>query len=511
MKKVINRVFKTYYNIRGARLNYSISNAEKVQSSLLDYLIDSGSITEFGKLHNFEEIETYDDFKDQVPISNYNDLFPFIERMMNGERDVLWPGRINWFSKSSGTTNAKSKFIPVSHENLENCHIKGNWNTMNFFYDQREDAKQFECRSIVMGGSLHPYKHNNETLIGDVSAIMLKNMPNFAWAFMSPGIEVCLMENFEEKIERMAQITSKQRDIVMIGGVPTWTVVLFKRILEITGAKNMLEVWPEFQVYIHGGVSFLPYEAQFKAFFPGDQVDYLEVYNASEGFFAAQNDFSTKDMALFVDSGIFYEFMPKEDVGLAKPRIFRLGEVELDKDYAMMITTNSGLWRYAIGDCVRFTSLHPYKIKIIGRTKQYINVFGEELMVENTDRALSEICMKHGVSARDYTVGPIFLDEDQKGGHEWFVEFDHEPKDLKSFVADLDQRLQELNSDYEAKRFKNMALECLKLQSLPEGTFNEWLRAKGKFGGQHKVPRLSNSREYVESISSYVIGEELNG
>jgi hypothetical protein len=508
MKKVINKVFKTYYNIRGARLNYSIFNAEKVQSALFDYLIDCGQSTKFGAEHGFDKIHSYEDFKSRVPISDYTDIFPYIERMMDGERDVLWPGRINWFSKSSGTTNAKSKFIPVSQENLENCHIKGNWNTMTFFYDQREDAKQFECRSIVMGGSLHPYKNNSDTLVGDVSAIMLKNMPNFAWAFMSPGMEVCLMDNFEEKIERMAQITAKQRDIVMIGGVPTWTVVLFKRILEITGASNMLEVWPEFQVYIHGGVSFLPYEAQFKAFFPSKHVDYLEVYNASEGFFAAQNDFSTKDMALFVDSGIFYEFIPKEDFGKSNPRVYKLGEVELDVDYAMIISTNSGLWRYAIGDCVRFTSLHPYKIKITGRTKQYINVFGEELMVENTDRALSEICSEYGISALDYTVGPVFLEGDHKGGHEWLIEFDKEPLDLELFASKLDKRLQELNSDYEAKRFKNMALECLKLKSLPLGTFNNWMRIKGKYGGQNKVPRLSNSREYLESISELLLSQK---
>ena len=273
----------------------------------------------------------------------------------------------------------------------------------------------------------------------------------------------------------------------------------------------MLEVWPEFQVYIHGGVSFLPYESQFKTFFPGEQVDYLEVYNASEGFFAAQNDFSTKDMALFVDSGIFYEFMPIEEIGKPSPKVYRLGEVELDKDYAMLISTNSGLWRYSIGDCIRFTSLDPFKIKITGRTKQYINVFGEELMVENSDRALTEVCLEFGVSARDYTVGPIFLDGDKKGGHEWLVEFDSKPADMQSFIERLDKRLQELNSDYEAKRFKNMALECLTLNSLPDGTFNNWLRLNGKFGGQHKVPRLSNNRKYVESISKYVFDQKLDG
>jgi len=511
MKKVINKVFKTYYNIRSSRLNYSISNAEKVQESLLEYLIDQGRYTQFGHQHNFQGIHTYEDFKKLVPISSYTDLYPYIERMMDGERNVLWPGRINLFSKSSGTTNAKSKFIPVSQENLENCHIKGNWNTMTFFYDQREDAKQFECRSIVMGGSLQSYKNSKDVQVGDVSAIMLQNMPNFAWAFMSPGIEVCLMENFEKKIERIAQITAKQSDIVMIGGVPTWTVVLFKRILEITGAKNMLEVWPEFQVYIHGGVSFLPYEDQFKAFFPSDQVDYLEVYNASEGFFAAQNDFSTKDMALFVDSGIFYEFIPTEDIDKEHPRVFKLGEVELDKDYAMLITTNSGLWRYSLGDCIRFTSLHPYKIKITGRTKQYINVFGEELMVENTDRALSEICNEFGVIVKDYTVGPIFLEGDCKGGHEWLIEFEVEPNDLQLFREKLDQRLQLLNSDYEAKRFKNMALECLNLVSLPKGSFNNWMRKNGKYGGQNKVPRLSNSRKYVESIKEQLLSQNFNG
>ena len=505
MKKVINRFFKTYYNIRSYRLNLALSNAVEVQQDLLLQLLEKGAATEYGMKHGFSSIETYEDYKRSVPINTYTDLFPYIDRMMYGEPNVLWPGKTQWFSKSSGTTNDKSKYIPVSRENLENCHIKGNWNTMTFFYEQREDAKQFECRSIVMGGSLHPFPKHPATSIGDVSAVMLKNMPNFAWAFMSPGMEVCLMDNFEDKIERMAQITSKQRDIVMIGGVPTWTVVLFNRILEITGKSNMLEVWPEMQVYIHGGVSFLPYEAQFKKFFPGKQVNYLEVYNASEGFFAAQNDFSVKDMALFVDSGIFYEFIPVEELDDEDASVCDLSGVKLGVDYAMLISTNSGLWRYMIGDCVRFTSLDPFKIKITGRTKQYINVFGEEVMVENTDRALYEVCKQTGASVSDYTVGPIFIEGEKKGGHQWLVEFGEHPKDLNEFVFLLDERLKSLNSDYEAKRFNDMALECLKLEAVPNGTFNEWLRSKGKYGGQNKVPRLSNDRKYLDSIREFYL------
>ncbi len=505
MKKVINRVFKTYYTIRSTRLNYALNHAERVQQSILEELISKGKFTLYGQQYQFDQIKSYQEFKQLVPISSYTDLFPYIDRMMKGEKDVLWPGQIQWYSKSSGTTNAKSKYIPVSKENLENCHIRGNWNTMTFFYDQREDAKQFEARSIVMGGSLHPFEQYKDTQIGDVSAIMLKNMPNFAWAFMSPGMEVSLMTNFEEKIERMAQITSQQRDIVMIGGVPTWTVVLFKRILELTGASNMLEVWPDFQVYIHGGVSFLPYEEQFKSFFPGKQVDYLEVYNASEGFFAAQNDFSSKDMALFVDSGVFYEFIPVEDLDKENPSAYCLEEVELGKDYAMVISTNSGLWRYIIGDCVRFTSLAPYKIQITGRTKQFINVFGEELMVENAERALAEVCKEFDVLVRDYTVAPIFLEGDNKGGHEWLIEFEGGFIDKAQFEQALDLKLQSLNSDYEAKRFNDMAMEQLKLHLLPAGSFDRWMRKREKFGGQNKVPRLSNSREHLESILELLV------
>ena len=424
--------------------------------------------------------------------------------MMKGESDVLWNGRVKWFSKSSGTTSEKSKFIPVSKENLNQCHIKGNWDAMTFFYDQRSDARQFECKSIVMGGSMSRYPDHSKTLIGDVSAIMMHNMPNVAKPFFTPDLQTAMMADLEAKIEKIAQITSQQKDIVLIGGVPTWTIVLFRRILELTGKDNILEVWPDLQGYIHGGVSFLPYASQFEEFLPGNQVSYQEVYNASEGFFAAQADFEVKDMTLLLDNGVFYEFVPMSEIDKENPTVLQLGEVECGIDYAMLISTNSGLWRYKIGDCIQFTSLYPYKIKISGRTKQYINVFGEELMVHNADKALSICCKELDAEVEEYTAGPIYFQGNGKGGHEWIIEFKKPPLDAAVFARLLDETLQAINSDYEAKRTAGMALEQLSLRVVPIGTFKDWMKSRGKFGGQNKVPRLSNNRKYIDMLNYFL-------
>ncbi len=475
----------------------------EVQNRLLIDLINKAKNTEWGKKYQYESIIYPHQFSERVPLQDYESLKPYITRMMSGEKDVLWGGRIEWFSKSSGTTSDKSKYIPVSAENLKECHIRGSWDTMTFFYDQRKDAKQFECKNLLMGGSFKTYPRNEMTKIGDVSAIMIHNMPRVAYPFITPDFEVALLDDFEEKIGRMAEIVSKEKDLVTIGGVPTWTIVLFKKILELTGKDNMLEVWPNLQAYIHGGVSFLPYREQFRKYLPSDSISYIEVYNASEGFFAAMNDIGSDDMLLLLDNGVYYEFVPMVEWKGRKSKAIPLEEVEVGKNYALVISTNSGLWRYIIGDTVEFTSVNPYKIKITGRTKQFINVFGEEVMVHNTDEAIAITCNQTGAVVSEYTAAPIFLNGSGKGGHEWLIEFEKKPEDVQKFSALLDSNLQKLNSDYEAKRYRNLALEQLVMHPVPPGTFYNWLKAKKRYGGQHKVPRLSNTRDYLEEILKF--------
>ncbi len=509
MKKWVNRAFHHYYAHRYARFEHFAQHPKRVQLNVLTSLVEACKHTEWGRSHNFKNIKTAADFAANIPVQDYESLKPYIERMMHGEKDILWSGRINRYSKSSGTTSDRSKYIPVSDQNLKKNHIRGTWDTMTSLYHLRPDAKQFECKSLLMGGSLEPYAPHPDTVRGDISAIMLENMPWVARPFFSPDFETAMMPDFEEKIERMAQITAKE-NIVMAGGVPTWTLVLFRRILEITGAAHIKEVWPNFQAYIHGGVSFTPYREQFKKYLPGGDVTYLEVYNASEGFFAVQTDLATEDMLLLLDNGVYYEFIPRCEMHQENPQTVPLWEVEAGEDYAMLISTNGGLWRYNIGDTVTFTSVNPYKIKITGRTKQFVNVFGEEVMVDNTDEAVARTCEATGAQVLDYTVAPIFIEGKNKGGHEWLIEFAVEPPDTKKFARLLDKNLQDINSDYAAKRYRNMALKSLTLRDLPRNTFDKWLKSKGKYGGQNKVPRLSNSRKYLEEILEFYDGERVS-
>ncbi len=503
MRKWINSAFHFYFRHRIRRIERYMQHPVAVQEEVWWELIQAARYTEWGRRYNYRKLRNPKEYAAVVPVNDYEALKPFIQRMMMGEKDVLWNGQVKWFSKSSGTTSDKSKFIPVSRENLRACHIRGTWDTMNLFYHNRPDAKQFECKSLLMGGSLTPYSDYPRTMIGDVSAIMIHNMPTIARPFFTPDFETALMAEWEEKLERTALLCSQDPSMVMIGGVPTWTVLLLRRILELTGKKHLLEVWPDFQLYIHGGVSFTPYKKQFEAFFPSDQVSYQEIYNASEGYFAIQNDPASDDMLLLLNNGIFYEFLPVDEWGSAHPKTIGLAEVETGKNYALVITTNSGLWRYLVGDTVTFTSTAPYKIRITGRTKQFVNAFGEEVVVENTDRALAITCRQTDATVTEYTVAPIYFQGSGKGGHEWLIEFEKAPHDLGQFMRRLDCNLQEINSDYEAKRYKSMALEQLQMKVLPKGTFHNWLRSKGKLGGQHKVPRLANHRKYVDEILDF--------
>ncbi len=503
MRKLANRLFKWYLGQRLARIHRFMNNPREVQLDWFRNLLMNASETEWGRKYKYRKIKSPEQFARRVPVQDYETLKPWIERMMMGQRDVLWNGRVQYFSKSSGTTSDRSKFIPVSYQNLRLCHKRGSWDTMTLFYHLRPDAKQFEKRSLLMGGSLSRFEPYPKTWVGDVSAVMINQIPFFVRPFTTPDFETTLMSDFEEKIERMAKISSKH-DVVSIGGVPTWTVVLFRRMLEITGKPNILEIWPNLQVFIHGGVSFLPYREQFRQFLPSEQVSYQEIYNASEGYFAIQNDFGSDDMLLLLDNGIYYEFLPMEEWHAESPRAIPIWEVEEGKNYAIVISTNAGLWRYTPGDTVMFTSLSPYKIKITGRTRQYINAFGEEVMVENADRALAETCKTTGAVVAEYTVAPVYFKGSGKGGHEWLVEFEKEPQNLEEFSYLLDKNLQRINSDYEAKRYHGMALEQLYLHAMPRGTFLNWMRKRGKFGGQNKVPRLSNERRYVEEVLAFV-------
>jgi len=469
-----------------------------VQNELLLSLVNQAQNTEFGKKHGFSSIKKYDDFAKQVPLNTYEEFEPLIERARKGEQNVFWPTPIKWFAKSSGTTNAKSKFIPVSPEALENCHFKAGKDMLCLYLNNNEDSQLFTGKSLRLGGSKQLYEDNN-TIFGDLSAIIIDNLPFWAEFSSTPSNKVSLMNEWNEKMLAIVEET-RNVNVTSFAGVPSWMLVLFNKVLEQTRKDNLLEVWPNVEVYFHGGVSFEPYREQYKKLFPSETFRYYEIYNASEGFFGIQDRNDFNDLLLMLDYGIFYEFIPMETFGTSNQKIIPLSEVELNKNYAMVISTNSGLWRYLIGDTVRFTSLLPYRIKVSGRTKHHINVFGEELMVENTDKALALTADKFKVEIVEYTAAPIFMEGKEKGAHEWIIEFKNPPEDIEEFAEALDLNIQSLNSDYEAKRYNSMTLNRLKLHLANPNLFYGWLRDKDKLGGQNKIPRLSNDRHYLEEL-----------
>jgi hypothetical protein len=419
--------------------------------------------------------------------------------MLSGEQNILWPSEIKWFAKSSGTTNDRSKFIPVSEESLEECHFKGGKDLLSMYCNNRPDTRIFTGKCLVLGGSHQINQLNADSCFGDLSAVLIKNLPFWAEFYRTPDMSIALMDNFEEKVEKMAQATIDV-NVTNISGVPTWNIVLAKRILEITGKDNLLEVWPNLEFYFHGAVNFNPYREQFKKLIPSDNMYYLETYNASEGFFGIQDQSDSEEMLLMLDYGIYYEFLPMEDLHKENPKTLRLDQVELHKNYALIISTNAGLWRYMIGDTIKFTSLSPHRIQITGRTKHFINAFGEELIIDNAEKGLSKACKETGAIIRDYTACPIYFKGNEAGGHEWIIEFEKKPDNLERFTDLMDQTLREINSDYDAKRFKDMALGRPLVHLAPDGTFYEWMKGRGKLGGQHKVPRLANDRAYVDEI-----------
>ena len=476
------------------------------QQTVFRSLIGRGRRTEWGRKWGYNAIDSVRAFQEQVPISGYEDLFPYIERVMKGEQNILWPSPIRWFSKSSGTTNARSKFIPVSSEALDDCHIKGGKDMMALYVANRPDTRVFEGKGVSIGGSLHPNPYGRDSATGDISAVVMKNLPVWGQIIRTPPLEVALMDEWEAKIDRMAQLTA-QENVTSILGVPTWTMVLIQRILDQTGKESILDVWPNFELFVHGAVAFQPYRSLFsEQVFGGHPVGFQEVYNASEGYFAIQDDMTRpNEMMLMPDYGIFYEFVPVEEADQPFPKAYTIEEVELNRNYALIISTNAGLWRYRIGDTVRFTSLYPHRIRVSGRTKHFINAFGEEVIVENAETAITQACQATGAVIADYTAGPVYMQHNRltghrQGGHEWVIEFSREPSSLSQFTQILDATLRQVNSDYDAKRYRDMALVMPVVHSVPAGTFYAWMRQRGKVGGQHKVPRLSNSREYVDDL-----------
>jgi hypothetical protein len=497
---IVNSIASWVLKQRIHQIELFLKYPNEVQEELLMNLIRASESTVLGKEYDFSTMKSYTTFSERIPVQAYEGHEPLIEQTRQGTQNIFWNTPIKWFAKSSGTTNAKSKFIPVSTEALENCHYKGSKDLLCLYLNNNENSQLFTGKSLRLGGSRQIYQDNN-SFFGDLSAILIENMPIWAEFSSTPSSKVSLMSEWEAKIPAIINETI-QENVTSFAGVPSWMLVLLNKVLETTAKTNLLEVWPNLEVYFHGGVSFDPYREQYKNILPNKEFKYYEIYNASEGFFAIQDQNDSNDLLLMLDYGIFYEFIPMDTFDTPQQKVIRLAEVELNKNYAVVITTNSGLWRYLIGDTVRFTSLNPYRIRVTGRTKHFINVFGEELMVENTDMAIAKACQSTGCEILDYTVAPVFMEGKEKGAHEWMIEFKNPPKKLAEFRNALDHALQSLNSDYEAKRHNNMTLNPLVINVARTNLFYDWLKEKDKLGGQHKIPRLSNSRDYLEKLKA---------
>jgi hypothetical protein len=496
--KLLSPAISTLARLRSWRIDAWMHHPISAQREVLQDLVTAGQYTEIGRKYDFSKLFNTKTFKQAIPIHEYDDLKPYVERIMAGEQNILWNTPINWFAKSSGTTSDKSKFIPVSQESLVDGHYKAAKDILSLYYMQHPESDLLTGKGLVIGGSHTVSSLHDEAFFGDLSAVLMQNTPFWGNWIRTPELKIALMDEWENKIEMLAT-TTMQENVTSVSGVPTWTLVLFQRILELTGKQNMKEVWPSLELYMHGGVSFHPYKEQFKKLIGGD-VQYLEMYNASEGFFAAQDKPNSEGMLLFLDHGIFYEFMPIEEYGKEEPQTIGLKDVELGKLYAPVISTNGGLWRYLIGDTITFTSLKPFRIKVSGRLKLFINAFGEELIIENAEKAMAEACKETDAIVIDYTAGPVYFSDNGNGAHEWLVEFEKEPNNIEKFSTVLDEALKKQNSDYEAKRYKGIALREPLVRPLPNGHFNKWLKTKNKLGGQHKVPRLSNDRIILEEI-----------
>lgn len=495
---LINSVISWFMKKRMHQIELFMKYPHDVQDEWFKKLISAGRQTEYGKKYDYTSINNYSDFIQRVPISDYEHLKPYIERLRKGEQNLLWNSEIKWFAKSSGTTSDKSKYIPVSQEALDECHFKGGKDLLSIYCNNNPDTQVFSGKLLGMGGTHFSDNPEIGSFVGDVSAIIMENLPAWIELIRTPGLSVALMNEWEEKIEKIATITSNE-NVTNLTGVPSWTLVLLKRILQNTGKNDIKEVWPNLEVFVHGGVSFLPYKSQFEKLISGP-MNYIETYNASEGFFGIQDRNQADDMLLMLDYGIFYEFIPLNDLGQSLQQAVPLHEVKTNVNYAILITTNAGLWRYQIGDTIVFTSTDPYRIKITGRTVNFINAFGEELIIDNALKALQIACEKTGAMLNEFTAAPVYFGENSSGAHEWLMEFEKEPDNIAYFTEVLDNALKALNSDYEAKRYHNMILEEPLIRVLPKGTFYNWLKKNDRLGGQFKVPKLSNNRKHVEEI-----------
>ncbi|MEQ3663403.1 MULTISPECIES: GH3 auxin-responsive promoter family protein [unclassified Olleya] len=495
---LVNSIASWFLKKRFHQIELFLKYPNEVQQELLFSLLDIAKDTEVGKKHEFASIKNYATFADRVPISTYEDLQDSIERSRQGVNNIFWPKPIKWFAKSSGTTSAKSKFIPVSFDSLEDCHYAASKDLLCMYLNNNEDSQLFTGKSLRLGGSKELYKENG-TAFGDLSAILIDNMPFWAEFSSTPSSKVSLMSDWETKMAAIVNETINE-NVTSLAGVPSWMLVLLNNVLDKTDKTSLFDVWPNLEVYFHGGVSFNPYIEQYRNILPKKDFKYYEIYNASEGFFAIQDQNYSGDLLLMLDYGIFYEFIPMDTFGTKDQKVIPLSEVQLNKNYAVVITTNAGLWRYMIGDTVRFVSISPYRIKVSGRTKHHINVFGEELIIENAEDALKKVCKKTKSEIVDYTAAPIFMDGKEKGAHEWLIEFKTPPKDINYFNELFDNALKSLNSDYEAKRYNNMTLNKPKIHIAREQLFYDWLKQNNKLGGQHKVPRLSNTRQYMDEL-----------
>ncbi len=496
---IINTFLSGYLRRRISKIEKFLQSPYEVQDNLLFNFINKAKNTEWGKKHDFISIKNYAEFKNRVPISEYEEFKPYISRLIKGEKDLLWPGKTKWFAKSSGTTSDKSKFIPITNDSLYNCHYKGGRDVLSIYCHNRPDTKIFNGKGLTIGGSHSVNEINKNSYTGDLSAILMQNMPLWAKMVRTPSSSVALMADWEKKLDKIAKETIKQ-NITNISGVPSWNLILFKKILKLTGKKNLLEIWPNLELFIHGGVSFTPYRKQLNKLIPSDNMYYLETYNASEGFFAIQDQEDSEDMLLMLDNGVFYEFIPLNELGKESPDILSLDQVKKGDNYALVITTNGGLWRYMIGDTILITGTDPYRIKVSGRTRNFINAFGEEVIVDNVDKALNKTCKATNAIIKEYTGAPVYLNDERNAAHEYLIEFETQPQDIENFAKIFDQELKNINSDYEAKRSNDIMLKNLIVHSMPEGTFYKWMKKRGKVGGQNKVPRLYNNRKYVDDI-----------
>lgn len=496
---VINSIIKWVNFKRNYQIDLFKKHPYDVQREVLFGLLEKASNTEFGLTHNFRNIRTEKEFREQVPVQTYEDIKSTVERMMLGEKNLLWPGETRWFAKSSGTTNDKSKFIPVSKDSLEDVHIRGGRDVLAIYLNNYPNSAVLSGKALTLGGSHKMHNYNNNCYYGDLSAILIENIPFWTDFYRTPSTEISLLEEFQEKIEMIIQ-HSLGENVTSFAGVPSWYLVLLKRVLEVTGKNNILEVWPNLEVFTHGGVKFEPYREQYEKLIPKADMHYMETYNASEGFFGIQDEPDKKDMLLMLDYGIYYEFIAMDDFRTGNLNALPLESVEVGKNYAMVISTNGGLWRYLIGDTIRFTSKDPVKFVITGRTKHFINAFGEEVIVDNAEKAFKIACERTNAIILEYTGGPVYMHDNQKGAHQWIIEFEKQPDDLDHFIQLFDGALKTINSDYEAKRHKNLSLEMPHMVVAKPGLFMEWMKQRGKVGGQNKIPRLSNDRQYLDPL-----------